>query len=109
MDWRKEAKCKKLFLLSDSEIVGKTRREINAENTRRIHDLFFPIQGDLDSAKEAMRICNEECPVREECLREALENEEKIGIWGGTSGRTRRRLSRMRHIVAISRTFETQD
>jgi len=35
------------------------------------------------------------CPVFEECLRQALENDEEYGIWAGTSGRTRKAMQVM--------------
>jgi WhiB family transcriptional regulator, redox-sensing transcriptional regulator len=37
---------------------------------------------------EAAAIC-EECPVRLECLKWALANNERDGIWGGVSARKR--------------------
>lgn len=55
-------------------------------------EAFFPEKG--GSTREAKRICNA-CDVREECLRYALENDERFGIWGGMSERERRRLKRL--------------
>lgn len=54
-------------------------------------DLFFPERGeDADAAK---RICSG-CTVRRECLTYALTPPvERLGIWGGTSGRERRRIT----------------
>lgn len=35
------------------------------------------------------------CPVREQCLRHAITNDERYGIWGGlTDGERRRRYDR---------------
>lgn len=54
-------------------------------------DVFFPERGaDADTAK---RICAG-CTVRRECLTYALTPPvERYGIWGGTSGNERRRLT----------------
>lgn len=52
-------------------------------------EAFFPEQG--GSTKEAKRVC-QDCPVRTECLAEALENDERFGVWGGLSERERRAL-----------------
>jgi WhiB family redox-sensing transcriptional regulator len=52
-------------------------------------DLFFPEKG--GSTRDAKKLCLS-CPVGEECLDFALENEERFGIWGGKSERERRRL-----------------
>jgi len=43
------------------------------------------------STRDAKRVC-ESCPVREECLKYAMDNDERFGIWGGLSERERRRL-----------------
>ena len=53
-------------------------------------DLFFPERG--EDADEAKRICAG-CTVRRECLIYALANNERHGIWGGTSRRERRKLT----------------
>ena len=53
-------------------------------------DLFFPEQG--HSTLEAMEVCAG-CPVAEECRDHAIATGEKQGIWGGTTGRQRRRLT----------------
>ena len=55
-------------------------------------DTFFPEKG--GSTREAKRICSG-CPVKDECLEYALENDERFGIWGGLSERERRKLRRL--------------
>lgn len=50
-------------------------------------ELFFPKRG--EPADEARAICRR-CPVRVDCLDAHLD--EREGIWGGTSGRERKRL-----------------
>ena len=53
-----------------------------------------------DSAVEAKSICAT-CPVIDECLNYALANNERLGVWGGTCERERRRIrSRMRKEAA---------
>jgi len=52
-------------------------------------DIFFPEKG--GSTRDAKRVCGV-CPVREECLQYAMDNDERFGIWGGLSERERRRL-----------------
>lgn len=55
-------------------------------------EVFFPERG--GSSKAARAVCNQ-CPVRVECLRYALQNREQFGIWGGTSERERRKLRKL--------------
>lgn len=55
-------------------------------------EAFFPEKG--ESSQEAKRVCNSGCPLREFCLRYALENGEEYGIWGGMSAVERKRLLR---------------
>lgn len=43
----------------------------------------------------AKRVCTG-CPVRTECLAEALDNEIEWGVWGGMTERERRALLRRR-------------
>lgn len=52
-------------------------------------DLFFP----TDSAEvaAARRVCAD-CPVRQQCLADALADPALRGIWGGTTRTERRRL-----------------
>jgi len=51
--------------------------------------LFFPQPG--ESTVEAEAVCRS-CSVSRECLDEAIAIGEPNGIWGGMSGRARRRL-----------------
>lgn len=62
-------------------------------------EAWFPEKG--GSTKAAKAICNGDdtrppCPVRDECLRFALANNERFGIWGGMSERERRALAKAR-------------
>jgi len=52
-------------------------------------DMFFPGKG--ESTADAKRACMT-CPVRTQCLEDALANNERYGVWGGKSERERRRL-----------------
>ena len=54
-------------------------------------EAFFPEKG--GSTREAKKVCVG-CDVRSECLEYALENDERVGIWGGLSERERRKLKK---------------
>jgi WhiB family redox-sensing transcriptional regulator len=60
-------------------------------------DLFFaPDEAESRSERRrrearAKAVCGE-CEVRSECLAEALEGDEKFGIWGGLTERERRAI-----------------
>jgi WhiB family redox-sensing transcriptional regulator len=51
-------------------------------------NLFHPGQGKAQDLKKALAICGG-CGVRFECLSYALENNERYGVWGGSSARQR--------------------
>ena len=53
-------------------------------------EIFYPGLG--ESVNPAMAICVL-CPVHPECLRYGLVHSLQLGIWGGTSGRTRRSIA----------------
>jgi WhiB family redox-sensing transcriptional regulator len=57
-------------------------------------NLFHPERGsnghDMATAKQVCAGCS----VRKECLEYALDNMEKVGVWGGLSERERRRVRR---------------
>ncbi|GAA3716221.1 WhiB family transcriptional regulator [Nonomuraea antimicrobica] len=58
-------------------------------------ELFFPIstQGPSQSQVErAKQVCGR-CPVRETCLKYALDTRQAYGVWGGTDPGQRRELS----------------
>lgn len=63
-------------------------------------DAFFPEKG--GSTKEAKKICLG-CDVKDECLKYALDHDERFGIWGGYSERERRRLQRGETITPTTR------
>lgn len=51
-------------------------------------DLWHPAHGNRAAAMRARQIC-QRCPVRESCLKWALDANEGHGIWGGTTPRER--------------------
>ena len=54
----------------------------------------------------AKRICRS-CPVRMECLADALDNRIEFGVWGGMTERERRALLRRRpNVTSWRRMFE---
>lgn len=53
-------------------------------------EVFFPEKG--GSNRPAKAICAA-CPVSVPCLQYALDNDERFGIWGGTSEKDRRHLT----------------
>ncbi len=59
---------------------------------RGMEDGLFP---DASDQKRARAICGG-CPVRNECLAEALDNRIEWGVWGGLTERERRQLLRKR-------------
>ncbi|GHD85877.1 WhiB family transcriptional regulator [Streptomyces naganishii] len=61
-------------------------------------DLFFPIGTTgpaLLQTEQAKAVCRR-CPVQEQCLEWAMETDQAIGVWGGTSENERRALKRRR-------------
>jgi hypothetical protein len=56
-----------------------------------VGDIFYPPKG--GPSADAIRICDR-CPVENQCLTYALENNERYGVWGGKSERQRRRIKR---------------
>ncbi|HEY7594101.1 MAG TPA: WhiB family transcriptional regulator [Actinophytocola sp.] len=61
-------------------------------------ELFFPISDmgpGARQAAEAKAVCAR-CPVREQCLRYALDNGLDHGVFGGTTELERRKLTRSR-------------
>lgn len=60
-------------------------------------EVFFPETD--DEADVAKNICDG-CDVRVACLEHALASREKVGVWGGTTERERRRIVRQRRRTA---------
>ena len=54
-------------------------------------DIFFSL--DETDQKQALELCKA-CPVQPECLRDAIEQREMYGIWGGMRESDRRSIIR---------------
>ncbi|MGW0080840.1 WhiB family transcriptional regulator [Streptomyces sp. NPDC003393] len=64
-------------------------------------DLFFPIGTTgpaLAQLEQARAVCRR-CPVQERCLEWALDTDQTIGVWGGTTESERRALKRRRAVA----------
>jgi WhiB family redox-sensing transcriptional regulator len=53
-------------------------------------ELFFP-RVNRPTTAQAKQVCRR-CPVRGECLAEALRRRERYGVWGGLTAAERRAL-----------------
>lgn len=61
-------------------------------------ELFFPSGSTgaaIDRIQSAKEVCRS-CPVKDPCLRFALETNQEAGVWGGQDEDERRRLRRVR-------------
>lgn len=61
-------------------------------------DFFFP----EESEQRRIRQFCTDCPVRRDCLAEAMNNRIEWGIWGGTTERERRRIFRQQRSLRAS-------
>jgi WhiB family redox-sensing transcriptional regulator len=61
-------------------------------------DEFFGVEAEQ---KTIRRLCID-CPVRQECLNEALINRIEWGVWGGHTERERRRMLREHARMALT-------
>ena len=61
------------------------------------------------AAQRRVRVLCEGCPVRRECLAEALDNNMEWGVWGGMTERERRALLRRRPDVTSWRDVLLRD
>lgn len=56
-------------------------------------ETFFPRSQSNEASREAKAVCCG-CPVRRECLNDALASGRTDGVWGGLTERERRALAR---------------
>jgi len=61
-------------------------------------ELFHPHDGENAKAEAARAVCAG-CPVRNECLDDAVTANVQYGVWGGTTPRERRRIRRQRALA----------
>ena len=59
-----------------------------------LHACFFHESSEA-ARRRAKALCAE-CPIKERCLEEALNDNEVFGVWGGTGRRDRELLRRAR-------------
>lgn len=60
-------------------------------------ELFHPGRGDSRITNMAIAVCKE-CVVVSECLHYAISNGIKVGVWGATSERQRRKIRREQNL-----------
>ena len=70
---------------------------------RGMEDALFPEASDQ---KRAKLVCSG-CPVRMECLAEALDHRIEWGVWGGMTERERRALLRRRPTASWRKVLES--
>jgi WhiB family redox-sensing transcriptional regulator len=85
------AGTRELQILADVREMGWADWAICGETDP---EAFFPEKG--GSNRLAKRVCAN-CPVADECLAYAVENEIDFGVWGGLSARQRRGMWRSRN------------
>lgn len=75
------------------EYLVSTRADFMADAACKGEDpeMFFVGKGEFKAARRALDICHR-CPVKEPCLRYAVDNGIGVGIYGGTTPRQRRRM-----------------
>ena len=81
-------------LLSDFDLVLKKFDWMDDAACRGLSSVnFFPEETYNVDAPKAMAVCKQ-CPVREDCLDFAVQNNVKYGIWGGLNPVQRKRYLR---------------
>lgn len=85
MNWKKRARCTEV----DPEMFYPTRPgdDVDYDNADAAMQVCWGVDEDG-------RITQGECPVRMQCLNTALDDDEREGIWGGTTPSMRRKIHR---------------
>lgn len=68
-------------------------------------NLFFPVRGSFSKeVLEEIQVYCSNCPVTEECLNYAIDNNIQSGVWGGFSTKQRRliRVKRRRQYKSVA-------
>jgi WhiB family redox-sensing transcriptional regulator len=76
-------------------------------------DFFYPNKPSSEVAL-AKAVCNGldgtwVCPMRDQCLKYAIDHHEAYGVWGGTSERDRRKIQRARNRYRNSNIYNMED
>ena len=102
--WREEAACAGMYMLFDMDKrYYESQKEARAwENGTSFRDNGKGITTAMRRAEEACRVICESCPVRVECLQDALDNGDEYTFRGGMTDRARRKLMTKLGIVPYS-------
>lgn len=77
-----------------STITSDWRALARCKQPEFAHVNFYPNKGFVGVVvREAKQVCAG-CPVRRQCLEDALERHEQFGIWGGLTLTERRSVNR---------------
>ena len=84
-----------------ANVVDDVRRRLNAGWREDALCSQDPELFQVDAAQNQAKLICRGCPVRTECLAEALDSGNEFGVWGGMTGRERLALLRRRpHVTS---------
>lgn len=87
--WRAAAECARTATTGDGRVIALYAAED-----------WFPVPTDEAGIAYAKGVCNQRCPVRDECLRAQMDHEggsgraNRFGVFGGLTGDERESLYR---------------
>lgn len=109
--WWDHAACKGQHVLFDVDPEDfEWPNEYDSKGVqRRVRSYNAGLTGQMKRAEQAaIRICVSQCPVRKQCLEDALNFGEEYGVRGGFTARERAAMMRERKITPWSRRPEAR-